>query len=159
MNENIKKKLWIVWILLGALPGAVIWLFLINAGYAGEFSGIIAGFGAIALYRWSGAGLEYPRMAVGAVLLTVLAVCINHLGYSMDIYNKFAENWFAAAGSEFGFFDAVRYVFTDFLVKNIEGMRKFYIEAAVQGILCSLLFWVALFIYYRKIDELEGKKD
>lgn len=157
MNENLKKKLWILWILLGAIPGSVIWLAVVKAGYAGEFAGILVGFGAVALYRWSGAELKYSRMAVGALILIAVAVVTNQLSYSLDIYNRFAENWYGAAGEEFSFLDAFSTVWDSFVLKNAEGMRKFYIEAAVQGILCSLLFWIAIFVYYRKMDELDEK--
>lgn len=156
MSDAMKKKLWILWILLGAVPGVVLWLFLVKAGYAGEFAGVLIGFGAVALYRWSGAELKYSKMIVGAILLLAIAIITNQLGYSLDIYNKFAENWYGAAGNEFTFGDAFTTVWDSFVVKNAEGMRKFYIEAAIQGILCSLLFWIALFVYYRKLDELEN---
>ncbi len=158
MKVNLKKKLWPLWIFLGAVPGSVLWLFLVNIGYAGEFAGLIAGFGAMAVFRWSGAELKYSRLIIGSVMLSVISVIVNHIAYALDIYNKFSENWFGAAGSKFSFFDASRTVFSDFFIRNAEGLRKFYIEAAVQGILCSLLFWIALFIYYRKVEELESEK-
>ncbi|MGN0165820.1 MAG: hypothetical protein ACI39R_06525 [Lachnospiraceae bacterium] len=159
MNEQTKKKLWPVWIVLGALPGVVVWLFLIRIGIAGEFAGLLAGFGAIAFYRWSGAELKTSRLLAGSAILIIIALLVNQIGYSLDVYIKFAENWYGAAGEKFSFWDAFVTVFNSFLVKNSEGMRKFYIEAGVQGILCTLLMWIALFIYYRKMDELdEGDK-
>lgn len=156
MKEETKKILWPLWIITGALPGVVIWLFLVKLGIAGEFAGILLGLGAVLFYRWSGAELKYGRMIVGAVILTVIALVVNHMGYSMDIYNSFAENWYGAAGEEFTFLDSVKTVYEYFLIQNVEGMRSFYIEAGIQGTLCTLLFWIALFVYYRKFDEIES---
>ena len=158
MKEETKKMLWLLWIIAGALPGVVIWLFLVKIGIAGEFAGILIGLGAIMLYRWSGAELKNGRMIVGTAILVVIALVVNHLGYSMDIYNSFAENWYGAAGEEFTFLDSIKTVYEYFLVQNVEGMRSFYIEAGIQGTLCTLLFWIALFIYYKKYDEIENEE-
>lgn len=157
MKDNTKAGLWLLWVILGMLPGVVLWLFLVHTGHAGEFAGILIGFGSMAFYRWSGAKMKYSRMIVGIVIIIITALLVNHIGYSLDIYNSFSEGWYGVAGVDFTFWDSVKTVFSSFLIKNQEGMRKFYIEAAVQGCLWSLMCWVVLFVYYRKMDELDSK--
>jgi uncharacterized membrane protein len=159
-----KNKAWPAWIILGAIPGIIIWLFIVKIGYAGEFAGLLIGFGAIALYRYFNCPMKKSRLIIGSLILLALVLITNHLAYSIDVYEQFAEDWYGAAGENYSYFDAIKTVFNSFVLENLENMRSYYIEVAIQGTITTLTMWIIFFIYYIKSDALdreiaEGQED
>lgn len=154
MKKGINEKLWVLWILLGALPGAVIWIFLDSVGIAGEYAGLLMGFGAIAVLRYAECKMTNLILAAGSFILVLTGTLSNHIGYALDVYKSFGEGWY---GIHLSFAESFKLVYDSFIVSNFEGMRGFYFTSLIHGVLCMLLMWIALFIYYKKSDVLGEK--
>lgn len=151
---NKSEKFWLPLCLLGMLPGFILWIVLYQVGFAGEYAGLLCGLGGIGMLRRSGAKLTKGRLFAGIVLLLALAFLANHVGYILDVYNNVNGLWAEQTKLDFSYSDAARIVYHNILLENEENMRTFYLEALIQGMLCCLLFWVGLFIYYTKLDKI-----
>jgi hypothetical protein len=99
--------------------------------------------------------MKKSRLVIGSLILLVLVLITNHLAYSIDVYEQFAEDWYGAAGESYSYLDAIKTVFNSFVLENLENMRSYYIEAAIQGTLTTLAMWIIFFIYYIKSDALD----
>lgn len=159
MSDEKKKQNWLPLCFAAMLPGFILWVLLCMVGFAGEYAGIIMGLVGIRVFRWTGAELKKSRLVIGALLLTGLAFVANHLSYCYDVMKDFSEVLVKQTGTKIGFFKASKTVIKSFLIDNLGGMRSIYLEAFVQGLLFALLFWVALFIYYIKLDEIENREE
>lgn len=144
---NKYDKFWPLLLVAGAIPGLVLWLLLVRLTFAGEYAGLVVGFGAATTFGYFGCKYSKKRIAIGCLIIIMLAVITNHLGYAMDIFFTFGDSYYGMAGEKLTFMGAVKKAFDVFVVKNTEGLRKFYIEAMMQGILCSCLLWLVLTIY------------
>ncbi len=149
MKKEIIEKLWALWILIGALPGAIIWIFLDSVGVAGEYAGLLMGFGAIAVVRYADCKMKNGVLAAGSFILVIIGIISNHIGYALDVYKSFGEGWY---GVHLSFAESFKLVYKSFIVSDFEGMRGFYFTSLIHGILCMLLMWIALFMYYKKSD-------
>lgn len=154
MKKEISEKLWAFWILLGALPGAVIWIFLDSVGIAGEYAGLLIGFGAIAVVRYAECKMKNRVLIAGSFMLILIGMISNHIGYALDVYKSFGEGWY---GVHLSFAESFKLVYNSFIVSNFEGMRGFYFTSLIHGVLCMLLMWIVLFIYYKKSDEIDER--
>lgn len=147
MNNNSKDFLWPLFIILGSVPGVIIWLLLVRLGLAGEFAGLIIGFGAATVVGYYRCKITKRRIILGSLILVIIAFLSNHLAYSMDIYFTFSAEWYGIVGEELTFVNSIGKAWKFMVLENIEDMRKFYFEAWIQGALCSLLVWVASNLY------------
>ncbi len=156
MKKEINEKLWALWILIGSLPGAVLWIFLDSVGIAGEYASLLMGFGAIAVIRYAGCRMKNTVMIAGGFILVLIGVLSNHIGYALDVYKSFGEGWY---GVHLSFAESFKLVYSSFVVSDFEGMRGFYFTSLIHGILCMLLVWIALFVYYKKSDTIEEEEN
>lgn len=143
-NNNKSDRLWPLLVIAGCIPGIIIWLLLVRLSFAGEFAGLIVGFGAVTVFSYFGCSCNRKRIVLGTVIISVIAVLTNHLGYTMDIFFNFRDSYMEIVGEKLTFFEAFKRAVSIFVVKNVEGLRKFYLEAMCQGILCSGLLWVVI---------------
>ena len=158
MSDEKKKKYWFCLTAAAMLPGFLLWVLLCMVGFAGEYAGLIMGLVGIRVFRWTGAELKKTRLFIGAAMLVFFCFAANHFSYCFDVMRDFSEVIDAEIGGKFSFFEASSTVIKRFLIENVGSMRGIYLEAAIQGLLLALLFWVALFIYYIKFDEIEEEQ-
>lgn len=155
--DNSKDSLWPVFIVLGMIPGLVIWLLLVRLGLAGEYAGIIAGFGAATVFNYFRCKISKVRIAIGCFIILVMIFITNHLAYAMDIFFTFSGQWYGEAGGNISFGECIVKTWKLMVALNVEGLRKFYFEAMISGVLCTLIMWLGIMIFkYSTIEEEEN---